>query len=130
MANTDDKNIPESDRTIEKGKDGSLEGLPLPSNLRLYLKILEGAETGRDIIIREKRAVIGRNEGDILIEDENISRKHAVIEVLSAENIFLRDLASTNGTFVNESQISQVHLKDGDIIGIGNTKMRFVLVQE
>ena len=61
----------------------------------------------------------------MVLDDPEISKKHAVLEAFSRDNIYIRDLASTNGTFVNGVQVSQRKLIDGDIIRIGSIKLKF-----
>jgi hypothetical protein len=63
---------------------------------------------------------IGREEGDIRIEDLLVSRRHAAIEIDADGVPFLRDLDSTNGTFLNGALlIAPARLRDGDDIRIG-----------
>ena len=62
---------------------------------------------------------IGRMPGsDIFIDNPAISGDHANIFTVG-EDSFIQDLESTNGTFVNNKQITKHHLKSGDIISIG-----------
>ena len=66
---------------------------------------------------------IGRGqECDIVIEDIAVSREHAEIFQDDEGNVFLTDLKSSNGTFINGNQLhgSEV-LKHNDIVKIGNT---------
>jgi pSer/pThr/pTyr-binding forkhead associated (FHA) protein len=75
---------------------------------------------------------IGRGSAnDIVINDELISKAHAVIEKakVSDDSEFyrytIRDLGSTNGTYVNDEKIEQASLWDGDLIRIGMSFFRF-----
>ena len=74
---------------------------------------------------------IGRSEeNDLCVDDELSSREHAVIEKVRAEsgdsiNYVLRDLDSTNGTFVNHDKINQHLLVEDDMIRIGQTFFKF-----
>jgi pSer/pThr/pTyr-binding forkhead associated (FHA) protein len=77
---------------------------------------------------------IGRSEeNDLCINDELSSREHAVIEQVRSESDdnhidhILRDLNSTNGTFVNHNPITAHLLVDGDMIRIGQTFFRYTL---
>lgn len=68
---------------------------------------------------------IGRSEeSEIVLLDPSVSRAHAVVEVAAGEPI-VRDLGSTNGTFVNGRRIEAEALRDGDELRLGNTRMRF-----
>ena len=65
-----------------------------------------------------------RRGRDILIDDEKISRTHAMIFV-DEHGPSIVDLISTNGTLVNGQRISDADLRNGDIINIGKT--RFII---
>jgi len=72
-----------------------------------------------------KITIIGRvEEADIRLDSPNVSRKHAAIAMEGAEFI-IKDLGSTNGTFVNEERIQQAILVDGALIRIGNYLLLF-----
>ncbi len=101
--------------------------LKLPAGRRLFLEFLEGRNKGKRIEFPQGRIVIGRSGVDINLDDPNASRKHAVIEVWSRDQIYLRDLASTNGTFLNGTRITSARLRNGDEIVIGSIRLRFVM---
>jgi hypothetical protein len=64
-------------------------------------------------------------DNDIRIESNFISRHHAEIVSNSADSI-LRDLNSTNGTYVNSKRIKRHALRNGDSIRVGNHRFRYV----
>ncbi|MFN8212474.1 MAG: DUF3662 and FHA domain-containing protein [Candidatus Nanopelagicales bacterium] len=67
---------------------------------------------------------IGRGaDSDIRIEDPGVSRHHA--EVRIGSDVILRDLGSTNGTYVNGTLIAEQPLRDGAVITIGSTNLTF-----
>lgn len=71
------------------------------------------------------KARIGRSEeGEIVLVDPSVSRAHAVVEI-DRGGAFVRDLGSTNGTFLNGRRIKAESLRDGDELRFGNTRMRF-----
>lgn len=77
--------------------------------------------------IGQRTLSIGRlAECDIVVNDSNVSRRHAEIW-RTAEGVAIRDLQSTNGTFVNGHKISAVSLSPKDEIEIGNRTMRIEL---
>lgn len=83
--------------------------------------VLAGVDIGRKYPLNKNSLQIGRNEScDIFIDDEDVSRNHARIEI-KEDLILLEDLGSTNGTLVNGKEIKTCVLKDGDRIQIGNT---------
>jgi hypothetical protein len=83
------------------------------------LKITAGPLAGQDLQV-ENSVVIGR-EGDLVIQDPEISRRHATIRVVDG-TLVIDDLQSLNGTWVNERRIElPTLLAPGDIINLGNT---------
>ena len=87
---------------------------------------------GVKIAIDKSPYRLGRSEeNDLSINDDLSSREHALIEKVRSEqdpqfsHYVLRDLGSTNGTFVNHTPITAHLLLDGDMIRIGQTFFRF-----
>lgn len=67
---------------------------------------------------------IGRgSDVDLRVEDAGVSRAHA--EVLLGREVLLRDLGSTNGTYVNGVQVGEAVLHDGDVVRLGGTALTF-----
>jgi len=81
---------------------------------------------GETFWLKKSPTLIGRTSGDILIADSRVSGKHAQIDVLGVDQYAIKDLASTNGTTVNDRPASTTRLKDGDVIGLGGVRLRFV----
>jgi len=74
-----------------------------------------------------RRTAIGRTpDNDLRIDEDFISRRHAVI-LTSAESAIVEDLNSTNGVFVNGEQVTRRELREGDLLTIGQTSFRYVL---
>ena len=68
---------------------------------------------------------VGRgDESEIVLLDPSVSRAHAIVEFDAGEPV-VRDLDSTNGTFVNGRRVRVESLRDGDELRFGNTRMRF-----
>jgi pSer/pThr/pTyr-binding forkhead associated (FHA) protein len=111
--------------TQEMSVDGRL--LRLPENLELSLKVLEGSEKGTVYPVIKPRITIGRTNADINIQDALSSRIHCAIEI-SGELIQLRDLDSTNGTFVGDQRIKTVALSNGSTFRIGGHSFQLVII--
>ncbi|MEJ2208361.1 MAG: FHA domain-containing protein [Anaerolineae bacterium] len=81
---------------------------------------------GMDLDVDRPAVRIGRGSGsDLIIQDDQASRQHAEIS-RQGDQYFIRDLGSTNGTFVNGQRISGTQpLQPGDQIRIGETTMGF-----
>lgn len=79
---------------------------------------------GRFPIDRD-RMLIGRSElSDICLDGRFVSRQHALL-IRSGEALWLIDLRSTNGTIVNSELIQQRRLEHGDIVSLGNFRLRY-----
>jgi hypothetical protein len=89
------------------------------------IRIVEGIQAGREIEIGPEGLLIGRTEGSLLLSENIVSRKHAVL-YRQNDSYFIEDLNSTNGTYINNYRITKSVLKTGDIVKIGNTKMQFL----
>lgn len=94
--------------------------------LKIFLLEIEGTKKGRVYEVQTPFSLIGRKYGNILIEDEMVSKKHAQIDIIDDEIFYIKDLASTNGTYVNGNKISYYKLKERDKIKIGNTILKFL----
>jgi pSer/pThr/pTyr-binding forkhead associated (FHA) protein len=112
------------DKPVKKEEPVSAEDVEV-RQLVLWFKMVEGPYRGHGFKSKKESIVIGRVNTDVnLKDDKDVSRKHAVIEVMTGEQIFIRDLASTNGTFVNGKRISNCRLQKGDEIKVGNSTMQ------
>lgn len=69
------------------------------------------------------RVLIGRaDEADFRLDDPNVSRRHAVL-FWDRGRLYLRDLGSTNGTYLNGRKVSSVLVRPGDVIAMGATQL-------
>lgn len=83
----------------------------------------EGPLTGRRVEV-DAELVIGREDAGLTIEDEEISRRHAVVRP-GAGGIEIEDLGSTNGTYVNGERISgATRLAGGDTVKLGKSVLQ------
>ncbi|MFL5346429.1 MAG: FHA domain-containing protein [Hyalangium sp.] len=99
-----------------------------PSGSKNYaLKFISGKYQGGEFPLKaDKQIVIGRSsELDMVLVEDMVSRKHAKI-MISAGNITIEDLGSTNGTFVNGEKVKQARLKEGDRILIGTSILKLI----
>ena len=103
---------------------------PLPPRLRLYLDIKSGRRKGERFACDKGRIIIGRTGADLVLDEEGVSRKHASVEAWSRDQMYIRDLASTNGTFLNGSRVTQTRIKSGDSIQVGKVKLVFITQEE
>lgn len=84
----------------------------------------------QEVTLREKTIKIGKLESSHLrIEDDRVSRMHAVIEVNGPEDIQVIDLGSSAGTFVRGEKVNKCKLEHGDEITLGDTRV-FIYIGE
>ena len=101
------------------------------------LSFIEGARKGEQInLSRCTEFRIGRahehNKAklDLPLDDSTVTAEHCVIYRRESFDYLIKDLGSSNGTFINGKRIKEPHtLSDGDCIRIGQTKLRFDRVQ-
>ncbi len=70
---------------------------------------------------------LGRDQDNqIVLLDSSVSRHHAILQYLDSNSIYLIDLGSTNGSFVNQRRVSiPTLLQDGDQVTLGQSEMEF-----
>ena len=121
---------PSSDSASEHavtGKDLHKMGLlELPPGKRFSLAVIQGAATGQIFQISKTRSTIGRSGADINIDDPEASRQHAALEIIG-ETAILRDLGSTNGTFVEVDKIEQHVLSNQQEFRIGSHVLMLIV---
>lgn len=83
------------------------------------------AQPAREVMIEREKVTVGRSEVcDLRLGDSKVSGIH--FEVVSDEKGFLvRDLNSTNGTFINGIQIKEAWIKEGSYVTVGGTELKF-----
>lgn len=96
------------------------------SSTEACLITIHGSDFGKRFSLEKLETIVGRGEtSDIRIMSENVSRQHAKLFRIDHDYI-LEDLNSTNGTFVNTKKVTQTTLRDGDLLLIGNTILKFI----
>ncbi len=103
-----------------------------PMRNRPCLTVLTGTATGQTFKLSRGEAVIGRADDALVrLVDDGVSRNHARLR-LETDKLWVEDLDSRNGTFVNGAKIDQrVPLEDGDKIQVGRTTvLRFAYHDE
>ena len=88
--------------------------------------VLVDRQTGRTYIGTAPATPIGRERltGAIILRDPNVSRRHALL-TYDGEAWFIQDQGSTNGTLVNDVEITKCQLHDGDLITVGLMNLEF-----
>jgi pSer/pThr/pTyr-binding forkhead associated (FHA) protein len=89
--------------------------------IKVHLKARRAPDGLSEIFCSQAQTLIGRRDVDVRINDLDLSRKHCAIDIIAGTQAVIRDLGSTNGTYVNGKKISTQEIKNGDLIQIGQS---------
>ena len=88
------------------------------------LVVLSEGVTGRSHELKAEKTTVGRIEDNTFqIPDPSVSSHHCEV-VLKGNDVVIRDLNSTNGTFINGQQITEATLKPSQILRLGQVEVR------
>jgi pSer/pThr/pTyr-binding forkhead associated (FHA) protein len=88
------------------------------------LVLLSAGMTGRTHELKAEKTTIGRVEDNAFqIAEPSVSSHHCEV-LLVAKDVVVKDLNSTNGTFINGQKVSESPLKPGQILRLGQVEMR------
>jgi hypothetical protein len=91
------------------------------------LEILDGDRAGEVVPVADRPVRIGRRPGnDVVLADEKTSGVHAEV-VPEGDRHVLRDLGSTNGTFLDGKRVTELVLTPGDVVTVGRLQVKFRL---
>ncbi|WP_066707143.1 FHA domain-containing protein [Curvibacter delicatus] len=80
----------------------------------------------KEVQITKERTTLGRRPyNDVVIDNLAVSGEHAAVQ-MTGDEVFLEDLNSTNGTYVNGKAVKRQQLFNGDTIEVGKYKIQFV----
>ncbi len=107
------------------------EATPATVNLRkCKLVIVKGAQRGTEFVIASDVIRVGKApENDLVLADETVSRVHFEI-VRDAKGYLVRDLRSTNGTFLDSAEVKEAYLRAGSVIKAGESELKFTPFEE
>lgn len=85
-----------------------------------------GGRAGESFPIEGERLTIGRSpDADVFLDDVTVSRNHALV-VRRKDGLYLDDLGSLNGTYVNRHRIESHKLSDGDELQVGKYRLTYL----
>jgi hypothetical protein len=87
---------------------------------------VEGVEI-KHVYLQKDRTTLGRSaDNDIVFDNMVVSGHHCVFELRGLAEVFIEDLRSTNGTYINGQMVKRQRLRDGEVIAIGNFRIQFL----
>ena len=112
---------PSETKVIKSGEQPTTLLLP-----RCKLVVMEGEDSSLEATVDKGVITIGTSDrADMILKDDTVSRMHAEIQK-TKEGYLLKDLGSTNGTFVGGLKVKEAFLSTGSIIKVGKTKIKFI----
>lgn len=91
---------------------------------------VEGVEI-KHVYLHKDRTTLGRSpDNDIVLDNLVVSGHHCVFELKGLADVYIEDLHSTNGTYVNGKMVLRQRLHDGEVISIGNFRIQYLSASE
>lgn len=92
---------------------------------------VQGVEI-KHLYLHKDRTSLGRNpDNDIVLDNKVVSGRHCAFDLRGIAEVYIEDLHSTNGTYVNDHMVkSRTLLHDGDVIAIGHFRIRYLQASE
>lgn len=119
----------ENDETRIVSPQGQPRAKP-PAAALVVIHAQNPAEQGRRYPLGEEDVTMGRDrDNTVVVPSESASRRHARIFASGGAHVLV-DLESTNGTLLNGKAVAEQTLRDGDVIRVGSTVLRYSLVGE
>src|SRR6185369_16974410 len=98
--------------------------MPTGVSVPLTFQIFKGGQLVRTETLTQDIIKVGKlSSSHLRIDDDSVSRMHAVIEITSPSEIYIIDLGSTKGTIVNGQKVNKCRIQTGDEIVLGDTKL-------
>ncbi len=89
------------------------------------LVVTQGANAGAKLVLTRARATVGRHQtNDLTIADPRVSATHLEIERRDEGRVVVRDLDTTNGTWIGPHRVLEIELAPGALLRIGDTSLR------
>src|SRR5688500_14121809 len=98
------------------------------SKIPLTFRIFKGESFLREETLTQPVIKVGKlSSSHLRLDDDSVSRMHAVIEVSAPGDISIIDLGSTKGTIVNGQKVNKAKLQDGDLVLLGDIRIELAV---
>ena len=116
--------------TSEKVEPPRASGPQMPTGKRLSLAVINGPDAGSVYRIERPRVTIGRTGADLALNDSEISRAHAAVEIRDTQ-FFVEDLKSTNGTLIDGQKITgPTELQNHSEFQVGGSTLMLIVTED
>lgn len=120
---------PEEEESL-KPETGKVNVPQMPTGKRLSLAVINGPDAGAVHRIEKPRVTIGRTGSDIPLNDSEISRAHAALEIRDTTYL-LEDLKSTNGTLIDGQKIAGLtELQNHSEFQVGGSTLMLIVTED
>lgn len=126
----EDMPAPEGHEPIEEKEDLSSVNVEPTGDVRWFLKVISGPNTGAEFPVqRGSTYIFGKDPNlcDIVFQDLSVSRQHARLIVDEENQIFIEDLGSRNGVLINGELITDKRaISSQDLVALGTTSFLMI----
>jgi len=114
----------------ERSTGTAAPGPQMPAGKRLSLAVINGPDAGSVFRIEKPRVTIGRTGADIALNDSEISRAHAAVEIRDTTYL-VEDLKSTNGTLIDGAKINGLtELQNHSEFQVGGSTLMLIVTED
>ncbi len=120
-----DEDRPVAGTRLDESNGNRKAALDLPEGKSITVSVTDGSSKGLERNLTMPLATIGRLGGgaDIELDDRQVSRLHCALEIKN-DSVLLRDLRSTNGTYVSDQRVLSAKLEPPAEFRIGSTILK------
>lgn len=103
------------------------KGPPMPQ----LIATVEGVEVKHVYLTKDRTTLGRRDDNDIVLDNPAVSGRHCAFELKGLADVFVEDLGSTNGTFVNNERLKgRRQLQDDDVIAVSSFRIRYLAASD
>jgi pSer/pThr/pTyr-binding forkhead associated (FHA) protein len=93
------------------------------------LTLVEGPGAPQSFVLEHRVTMVGRGVGnDIVLDGPKVSKRHVLLTIRSDDTLFLEDLNSRNGVFVDDRRVAETPLRSGSTLRVGECRLRYELM--
>lgn len=89
-----------------------------------------GVEVKHVYLAKDRTTLGRRGDNDIVLDNAAVSGRHCLFELKGLADVFVEDVGSTNGTFVNNKRIARQKLEDGDTVAVASFRIKYLAASE